>query len=190
MTTLDTHAFWFERAMSERASLLSRVNIPLGRRGRLLMVALALLVLPVAGFAAFPSSSSLDVVVTGSAVSGGAFSFIAIDDCRVSLGGAVDSCVIAGDGLSIDLALSGTDNDSVLILAVTIQNDGPDAACLQNTPPSTWGVVTDDGLDVFVSIPGSGGFRSIATLYAMDLVTSGLDLSQTLVYSFDTSSCV
>jgi len=188
MTTLE-HVVLFEAAKPSR---WERVNAPLGKRGFWIMVVLALLVLPISGWAAFSTASQLAINATGVAADGAETTFVddVSFDCRKVAGaGTVVSCAIAVDGKSIDLALTDIDDDFQVLVEATVRNDGPVSTCLQAVPLSVWGAVVNNNVDV-LAIIGPASSRVISNTFSADLVIPNQDLAQTIDYLFDDLGCI
>jgi len=124
MSSMEHVVLW-EAAAAEKESLFQRVNIPLGRRGRLVAVAAALVLLPVAGFAGFVSDS-LVTTFTITASAGENMELVVADGVLCSTFAGSGSCVVDSFDLqgNVVLTISGSTDSDVYRLSYTAVNAG------------------------------------------------------------------
>ena len=138
---------WFESAKPGR---FEGLNAPLGRRGRLIFVAIGLLAIPTLVFAAFAVTRFHNLDATAAAAPE-----LVFDNpfCGLTGPGNVDTCVQNLDELNLDLVVSGIDDESVLTVdfelftsesfnLIVTPGVAADAAYTLDCPGSPWIIST------------------------------------------------
>jgi len=130
MSTSENHVFWFNQAKEEKASLLSRANVPLGPRGRLRMLALGLLLIPAVAAAGFASFVATGDIAANAADPTNVVALQTVFDCTVENGGGTNSsCVASGDASAVSAAFADLDNLSIFRVVTDYRNDEAQNVC-------------------------------------------------------------